>query len=273
VRRAGLAAALLVATLTAGCAAGGASRWGAASPADPALEAELASAAAPADGPRYIFLGVALSDASPAFHGDVTLLDRLLEHQYGKAYRRVLLSNGGADDEARDLPLATAANVDAAVRRLQELRRPDDRFIVLFTAHGGKGFLAAELHGRRRKDVESATLGRWVHALAPNRTWVLVSSCYAGSHLAAMAGPQVMAMTAADADHMAFGCGTLNRNTYFVSALARSLDSGKTVQAIWDAAGDRLRGWEAWLKAPDAKPQVRVGEGLGDLMGAKLSTF
>jgi len=265
-----LALALLAA---AGCAA--IQRPDARGTGETALERQLARAAEPAQGPRYTFLGVAMGDRSPAFYGDIRILDRILSHRYGAAYRSVLLSNREQWDQLRDLPLATSENVQLAVEALRAARRPEDRFIVLFTAHGNRGELSEEYPapGRVRRSVPSALLGRWVKALAPNRTWVMISSCYSGSLLPAIEGPAVLAMTAADADHPSLGCGTLDRSTFFVGALVRSLDFDQSFDELWAATEERLRGYEARYRYPGANPQIRFGADLWGLRVKPLSRF
>jgi hypothetical protein len=272
---AGRAALLLsaCALAAAGCAT---TRSDAAGPAvDPALERQLARAAEPADGPRYVFVGVAMSDRSPAFYGDIRIVDRILGHHYGPAYRSVLLSNQEQADGSPDLPRATPQNVDVVVQRLRAFRKRDDRFILLFTSHGTRGALAEQQRGARGLDgtVQSDVLGRWVKALAPNRTWVMISACYSGSHLDQVMRSQVVAMTASDADHSSLGCGTTNRTTYFVGALAQSLDFDQSFAQVWRETERRIGIWEKKLGYEGAHPQLRFGEELAELEDAPLSQF
>ncbi len=267
-----------VGLLLLGCAlaaSGCATARSAAAPVDPALERELAAAEEPADGPRYVFLGVAMSDRSPAFDGDIRIMDRILRHHYGAAYRSVLLSNGEQVDEVRDLPLAAPQNVDVVIQRLRASRKPDDRFILLFTSHGTRGVLAEQQQGTPDPDggVGSEALGRWVKALAPNRTWVMISACYSGSHLDKIMGAEVVAMTASDAEHSSLGCGTLNRTTFFVGALARSLDFDRSFAEVWGETERRIGDWERELGYPGAHPQLRVGKGLVGIEEEPLSRF
>ena len=272
--RAGGAALLAsaCALAAAGCAT---TRPGAPWAADPVLEQRLDRAGEPADGRRYIFVGIAMSDRSPAFDGDIRIVDRILGHHYGAAYRSVLLSNREQIDEIRDLPLATPRNIDLVLQRLRAARRPDDRFILLFTSHGAKGVLAEQSSESRNLDgvVDSAMLGRWVKALAPNRTWVMISACYSGSLLDQVMGSEVVAMTAADAEHASLGCGTLNRTTFFVGALARSLDFDRSFAEVWSETERRLGAWEKKLGYEGAHPQLRFGEGLSGLEAEPLSRF
>jgi hypothetical protein len=272
--RAAGAALLACALAAAGCAAtprSGPGPWA----ADPILERQLDRAGEPADRPRYIFVGIAMSDRSPAFDGDIRIVDRILGHHYGEAYRSVLLSNREQIDETRELPLATPRNIDLVVQRLRAVRRPDDRFILLFTSHGAKGVLAEQSRESRNLDgvVGSAMLGRWVKALAPNRTWVMISACYSGSLVDQVMGSEVVAMTAADADHASLGCGTLNRTTFFVGALARSLDFDRSFAEVWSEMERQLGAWEKKLGYEGAHPQLRFGDGLSGLEAEPLSSF
>jgi len=271
------AAALAALSLTTACATlGGATQ----APPDPAgagdrsLAAQLARAAAPAPGPRYVFVGVALSDDSPAFLGDITILDRMLEHQYGARYRSILLSNHEQVEAVRELPLATPEQLEAVFARLREIRGPEDRFIVVFTSHGRRGKLQLrQRDARLQTTVDAGAIERWMASLAPNRTWVVISSCYSGSLLDAVGGPNVVAMSASEADRMSLGCGTLNRTTFFVGALARSLDAAKRFAEVWADTTARIERWERELKYPGSKPQIRYGAEVRGLERAPLSEF
>lgn len=247
---------------------------GAGGEGDTSLAAQLARVAEPAGGPRYVFVGLAMSDQSPAFLGDIRILDRLLAHAYGRAYRSVLLSNAEQYEPLRDLPLATPDNIEAVFRRLARLRTPQDRFIVLFTSHGSPGGLAdTQADFGATWIVDGDALGRWVRSLAPNRTWVVISSCYSGSLLGQVEGRNVVAMTAADRDRTSLGCGTTSRNTFFVGALARHLDLERTFAEVWAGTDQLLRVWERRYRYDAARPQLRFGQGVAALRAAPLSEF
>ena len=46
-----------------------------------------------------------------------------------------------------------------------------------------------------------------------------VSACYSGSWIAPLSGPGTLVMTAADADHTSYGCGSLSQLTFFGRAM------------------------------------------------------
>lgn len=72
------------------------------------------------------------------------LLDRKFAQQYGPAYRSLLPSNRRITTGDRDLPLASIDQLDDVFDALEKLKRPNDRFIVLLSGHGGKELLEVE---------------------------------------------------------------------------------------------------------------------------------
>lgn len=217
----------------------------------------------PPDAPRYIFLGAALHGNSRSFDGDIRLLDQQFARQYGAAYRSVLLSNRRLLEGDRDLPLASVEQVDETFKALATLKRPNDRFIVLLTSHGGPGKLEVEQSPLYANPLllPSKRLGTWVAPLAPNRTWVIVSACYSGSHLPALSQPHLLTMTAARADRNSFGCSDQHEHSWFVRELADALaqPQPQDFNTLWADTRARVARREEVSRLQGSEPQWRVG--------------
>jgi hypothetical protein len=48
---------------------------------------------------------------------------------------------------------------------------------------------------------------------------ISISACFSGSWIAPLSGPGTLVMTAADADHTSYGCGSLSPLTFFGRAM------------------------------------------------------
>ena len=103
-----------------------------------------------------------------------------------------------------------------------------------------------------------------VNSACGNRPSVIVmSSCYSGQFVSALAGENRVIMTAARPDRTSFGCGEMDQHTYFDDCFLRAMpmaddfpDLGGLVQ---QCVGFREQQMKA---APPSEPQVSVGPGV-----------
>jgi hypothetical protein len=225
--------------------------------------------------PRRIFIGLALNSRAGVFDADVRLMDQTLRALYGTSYRSILLSNLRIHSGDRELPLASIEHVDQVFAALQRIRRPDDRFIVLLSTHGTRGLLEVEqpaLYPTPRS-LPSRKLAGWMSQLEPNRSWLMISACYSGSHLPALTQPHLLAMTAASDQRLSFGCSTRDKNTWFVHELAASLREGGSFGQLWQRTQERIAARERANKLLASEPQRRYGSALSGLDAVALTDF
>lgn len=226
--------------------------------------------ATPVDTPRYIFIGAGLNSRERVFDADIRLLDRKFAAQYGAAYRSLLLSNQRIYKDDRDLPLASIDQIDDAFDALEQIKRPLDRFIVLLASHGGAGILEVEQPAlyRNPRLLNGRKISAWMDQLEPNRTWLIISACYAGSHLPRLTQDNLLTMTAAAANRMSFGCSNDFDNTWFVHELANSLDTTENYKDLWQQTRGRIGLREERAKLVPSDPRIKVGgdwkEGLNE---------
>jgi len=221
----------------------------------------LRSDATPVDAPRYIFIGAALNSRERVFDADIRLLDRKFAAQYGTAYRSLLLSNQRIYKDDRDLPLASIDHLDDAFDALEQIKRPQDRFIVLLSSHGGSGMLEVEQPAlyRNPRLLSGKKISAWMDQLEPNRSWLIISACYAGSHLPRLTQDHLLTMTAAAANRASFGCSNDFDNTWFVHELATSLDSTEYFKDLWQQTRGRIGMREEKSKLLPSDPRIKVG--------------
>ncbi len=225
---------------------------------------------APADARRVIFIGAALHSREDVFDHDVALFDALLKPLYGSAYRAVKLSNLRVHGGERALPLATVEHLDEVFETLAERRRPGDRYVVLFSSHGGAGLLEIEQPARYAPPfrlLSAEKVAAWARLLEPQRAWWVISACHGGSILPLPVVPgHAIVMTAAAADRSSFGCSNNEHNTWFIDALLVALRNSGVAASGHDSFG------EVWVRTvalvaareraqgmPPSLPQRRVG--------------
>lgn len=217
----------------------------------------------PTDTPRYIFVGAALNSRERVFDADIRLLDERLASRFGQSYRSVLLSNQRLLEKGpdRDLPVASIDQLDEVLEFLSGHKRAADRFIILLSSHGSPGWLEVEqpsLYPHRRL-LSSNKISAWVDDLAPNKTWLLLSACYSGSHLRSLYQDHLLTMTASSAGRPSFGCANTETNTWFVHELAQSMVESQTVEQLWQQTGQGISQREARSKYLASEPQIRFG--------------
>jgi hypothetical protein len=228
----------------------------------------------PADAPRYIFVGAALHSREHVFDADIRLLDSRFAARFGPGYRSVLLSNQRLLEKGpdRDLPVASIDQLDEVMAFLSTHKRAGDRFILLLSSHGAPGWLEVEqpsLH-RQPRLLSSNKISAWVDQLAPNKTWLLLSACYSGSHLRSLYQDHLLTMTASSAERPSFGCANTETNTWFVHELAQSMAEAQTVQQLWQQTSQGIAQREARSKYLASEPQIRVG---GDWKEAQFENW
>lgn len=196
---------------------------------DSTLEAQLRAITddpTPPETRRVIFIGAALHSREDVFDRDVALMDDTLRPLYGTAYRSVKLSNVRLYAGDRTLPLATIEHLDQVFDTLAEHQRRNDRYIVLLSTHGVPGMLELEQPARYRPPwrlLGKEKIADWAGQLEPRPTWLVISACYAGSHLKQALPEHLIAMTAAAADRTSFGCSNTEHNSWFITALVSAL--------------------------------------------------
>lgn len=236
-----------------------------------ALDAQLQAITddpAPMQARRVIFIGAALHSLQDVFDHDIALMDSTLRDIYGSAYRSVRLSNLRIyQDQHRALPLATIEHLDQVFDALAEHRRPNDRYIVLFSTHGSPGFLAVEQPARYNPPIRflrKDKIAEWAAQLEPQPAMLVLSACFAGAHIQQALPDHLIALAAAAPDRASFGCHMTEQNTWFVDALAKALRQRTpadtaTFEDIWTQARQIVAQQEKSRDMKPSLPESRIG--------------
>jgi len=159
------------------------------------------------------------------------------------------------------LPLANQYNFAAAVHALGErLDKEADIFLLVMTSHGNPGGfglrLPSEVVSQLTPQDVAAALD---HEGIKNRI-VIVSACFSGTFVPALANDDTIVLTASDAKSPSFGCASERDWTYFGDALFRqSIRRGRDFQQAFDSARMLIQGWELMDRARPSNPQAHFG--------------
>jgi hypothetical protein len=177
-----------------------------------------------------VFVGAALNSQSTAFQSDVLAVQKRLAG-FDMPMQSLIVSNPPADLAAR-FPAATQQNLSEVFSRVGAW---SDKYpitvVVLMSSHGNVGQLAIEIAGQAYPPIRSATLNAWLRRINPaTPTVVLLSACYSGSFVPALADGYRVLLTASAADRSSFGCSPNSTNTWFIESL---LEQGLRPELSW----------------------------------------
>ncbi|MET0722118.1 MAG: C13 family peptidase [Tardiphaga sp.] len=115
---------------------------------------------------------------------------------------------GSATIETLAMSLQAAANgMDAE----------NDVLFLILTSHGSPAGLAVKA-GRLTQTLTPSKLADMLAWTGVRHKVVVISACYSGVFIPRLANPNMLVITAADADHQSFGCRDKARWTYFGDA-------------------------------------------------------
>ena len=116
---------------------------------------------------------------------------------------------------------ATPLNLKRSIDRMaQNMNRDEDILFLHLTSHGGSdGHLAAEFFPLTVDELTPRTLRRWLDEAGVRNRVISISACFSGSWVAPLASADTLVMTAADADHTSYGCGSKSTLTFFGQAM------------------------------------------------------
>jgi Peptidase C13 family len=107
-----------------------------------------------------------------------------------------------------------AKSLQAAASRLNADK---DVLFLILTSHGSPDGLAITA-GRLEQTLSPSRLADMLARTNVRHKVVVISACYSGVFIPRLASPDVLVITAADADHSSFGCEDKARWTYFGDA-------------------------------------------------------
>ena len=225
------------------------------------IDAEIARIAAQATAaPEVFFVGFAGYGMEQVFAREIELAASVVGARYDVGERSLLLVN-----DRRDLgkwPLASAPALRHALRRLGEVVGEEDVLFLALSSHGERdAALKVTNEGLVPSRLRSEALADMLQESGIGWKVVVVSACYSGSFVDALADPRTIVITAAASDRKSFGCDDKRQLTYFGEAFFRdALRDAPSLQAAFETARAELQAKETRGGITPSLPQASFGE-------------
>lgn len=237
--------------------------WG----AQPALvEKSIAAWRPPIAGVGNVYaMAVAGSGEQALFSREAHEALRVAAQHFGDSSRgSALLSNG--EDDLLQAPLATRDNIGAIAGAMGH--RMDPRQDVLFAYLVSHGSRSAELASalpdyQYVQPISAATTAEALRRAGISRRIIVVSACFAGAWIPALASDDTIVIAAAAKDRTSFGCDDSRKFTVFGEAFLGSLAiRGISLHGAFEDAKRKIAIEEARDHVTPSLPQAFVGRNM-----------
>lgn len=240
--------------------------------AQPRLLDEAVRALAPqrAGVPDVYFVGFAPYATQEVFRRDVELARGVAADRLDTTGRSLTLLSDPRS--VLDTPIATVSNLRTVLKAVGQRIDPDEDVVLLFvTSHGGKDHrLAVRFPPLRLDELTPAALRAMLDEAGIRWRIIVISACYSGGYIPALADDRTLVLTAAAADRMSFGCSEDSELTFFTDALFnRGLRQETSLPRAFELAKrlvderERAEGLQ-----PSSDPQMSLGTAMRDRLPA-----
>jgi hypothetical protein len=200
-----------------------------------------------------------------------SMVTRVLEDRFDASGRVIQLANHPTT--ADSLAWATPANLDRAIAAIGEkMDRDRDVLFIYMTSHGARDFkLEASNPPLSVDTVSPGELRQALDNAGIRNRVIVISACFAGGWVGPLADDNTLVMTAADATHTSFGCGTRSELTFFGRALFdEQLRKTHSLEKAFAAAVPVIKQREIDAGKEDgfSNPQIQVGERIRPVLKA-----
>jgi peptidase C13-like protein len=229
-----------------------------------ALLVFFASVSLPAAAnPNVAVLAFGLFGAQSVFKSEATGAASILAQRLGTSAAVVVRANTKSRAEV------TIASVgDALAAAGQSLDRENDVMVVILTSHGSQSGIAVQA-GKRMELLSPADLATMLKRSGVRHRVVIISACYSGVFLGALADDNTLVITAADADHSSFGCRDKVKWTYFGDAFFnKALRHAVDLRSAFAEARVLVSQREMHDGFPASNPQIAGGKNIDIALGA-----
>jgi hypothetical protein len=209
---------------------------------------------------EYYFLSFAPDASEAVFRRELDVIHPLVDARLDTTGRSLRLQNSA--DSLRKEPIATVGNLSRALNGLGKIMDPAKDVLVLYlTAHGSRSHqLSATLDPMSLDGLNAPRLRRYLDESGIKNRVIIISACFSGGFIDALASDNTLIMTASDAEHTSFGCGNESDFTYFGRALFKhGLIETPSLPQAFAKAVPVIKEWEAERKLTFSNPQIKQG--------------
>jgi hypothetical protein len=232
--------------------------------AQPRLLAEKLDTIAPGTpGKAEIFFLGAGGSEEGVFMREAITVEALFRERYDTSGHSLILVNNAATAER--LPFANRESLRQALVRIgAQMNGEEDLLFLFLTSHGSKDHeFSFYLYPFGFADLDPPGLRALLDEAGIARRVVVVSACYSGGFIPALADEHTLVITASAADRNSFGCNDTNELTDFGRAyFDQALRQTRSFTAAFALAQTLVAGREAEAKLTPSLPQMAGGEAL-----------
>jgi hypothetical protein len=166
-----------------------------------------------------------------------------------------------------------AATIEGLAKSLQAaangMDAENDVLFLILTSHGSPDGLAVKA-GRLVQTLTPSNLAGMLARTGVRHKVVVISACYSGVFIPRLANPNMLVITAADADHPSFGCRDKAKWTYFGDAFFNvALRQGGSLRDAFLAAQTLVRKRERRERIEPSNPLMAGGANVEQLLVAR----
>lgn len=216
------------------------------------------------------FVGFAGDAGGDVFRKDVEAAKRVMDEKWGTSDRSIALINN-----PRTLlthPYATLSNLRDTLDEIAAAIDPDEDVVMIYLAsHGARdGALTTSLPPLELVPITPAQLRAALDDAGIRNRVIVVSACYAGVYVDALADDDTVVIAAAQADRRSFGCEPTSESTYFGEAFFQDAMAKATgIAEAFEAARARVEQRERDEgQSPPSNPQARIGRAIAPRLDA-----
>ena len=200
--------------------------------------------------------------AQDVFLRESAMVSGVMQQRLDAKDRVVQLVNHASSTQ--NTPWATPRNLQKAIQAVaQKMRREQDVLLLYITSHGGADHRIASSHWPLEvNDLTATQVRQWLDEAGIRHRAIAVSACYSGGWVAPLRGEGTLVMTAADADHTSYGCGSKSDLTFFGRAVFdEALRHTRSLEDAFARAVPVIRQRETDAKKTDgfSNPQIHAG--------------
>jgi hypothetical protein len=211
------------------------------------------------------FVGFAGYAAEDVFYKELQVIAPLLNQRFDTAGRSLLLVNNA--QTVKTLPIASATHLRRALRGIaSRINREEDVVMLYLTSHGSSNHeFSVSFWPLELEAITPATLKTMLDEAGIKWRVIVVSACYSGGYIGPLKDEQTLVMTAADATHTSFGCGSESDFTYFGRALFdEQLRNTRSFAYAFEQAKLTIRAREHEQGLEASNPQIAMGSLIAD---------
>ena len=197
-------------------------------------------------------------DSDPVFAREAREAGRVLERRYNAQGRTLVLAG---PDQTDELPRGSISALLIALASIAEKMDTGEDVLVLYsTSHGLQQGLAYHYNDDGYGLLSPKLMKDALAELGIEKRLLLISACYSGVFVPALASDDTAIITASAENRTSFGCQPDNDWTFFGDALVnRAMRKPQSLLMAHREATLSIADWESRMRVPASLPQARIG--------------